>query len=256
MSEDTKTSGTNRSRREIIKLSAAGLVAGAAVLSGTVPPVFAAGGKKMKVVLVNGSPNSKGCTFTGLKEAANTLNEEGIEAPIFQVGREPVSGCIACFHCAQTGRCRISDCVNEFVEIAEDADGFMFGTPVHFGAAGGAITSFMDRAFFTQLCAEKDTYYLKPVAAIASARRSGPANAVDQLNKYFTMMEMPIMSSIYWNMVHGSKAEDVKQDLEGLQTLRILARNMAWFLRCKEAGVKNDVPMPKREAITRTNFIR
>jgi multimeric flavodoxin WrbA len=127
---------------------------------------------------------------------------------------------------------------------------------VHFAAASGAITSFMDRVFFTDLQSGKQTFYLKPAAAVVSARRAGTTATFDQLNKYFTISEMPVISSRYWNMVHGAKSEDVKKDEEGLQTMRILARNMAFFLKCKEAGIKAGVQLPVREEIVFTNFIR
>ena len=210
----------------------------------------------MKILLVNGSPHEKGCTFTALEEVAKTLNEEGIENEIFQIGTKPISGCIACKTCGKTGHCVFSDRVNEFLAIAGDADGFVFGSPVHYASAGGAITSFLDRAFYTDLQSGKQIFYLKPAAAVVSARRAGTTATFDQLNKYFTLSEMPVISSRYWNMVHGQTPEDVKQDLEGLQIMRILGRNMAWFLKCKEAGIKAGVPFPAREERIATNFIR
>ncbi len=210
----------------------------------------------MKVLLVNGSPHKEGCTYTALTEVAKTLNEEGIDTEIFWIGIKPLAGCIACKKCAKTGRCAFKDSVNDFLDIAKDADGFIFGSPVHYAAASGAITSFMDRVFYTVLQSGKQSFYLKPAAAIVSARRAGTTATFDQLNKYFTIMEMPVISSRYWNMVHGAKPEDVKKDLEGLQTMRILARNMAFFLKCKEAGINAGVPLPKLEAPIFTNFIR
>ena len=210
----------------------------------------------MKVLLVNGSPHEKGCTFTALEEVANALNAEGIEAEFFHIGTKALSGCIACETCAKTGRCVFPDRVNDFLDLAKDADGFIFGSPVHYASAGGAITSFMDRAFFTDLLAGRQSFYLKPAAAVVSARRAGTTATFDQLNKYFTISEMPVISSRYWNMVHGFTPEDVKKDLEGLQTMRILGRNMAWFLKCKEAGSKAGVAFPEREERISTNFIR
>jgi multimeric flavodoxin WrbA len=127
---------------------------------------------------------------------------------------------------------------------------------VHYAAASGAITSFMDRAFYSDSNAGRQSFYLKPAAAVVSARRAGTTAAFDQLNKYFTIAEMPVISSQYWNAVHGATPEDVKKDLEGLQTMRVLARNMAWFLKCKEAGIKAGVPLPVKEQKIRTNFIR
>lgn len=209
----------------------------------------------MKVLLVNGSPHKEGCTHAALTEVAKTLNEDGIETEIFWIGIKPLAGCIACKTCAKNGRCVFDDSVNDFLAIARDADGFIFGSPVHFAAAGGAITSFMDRVFYVDLQAGKQSFYLKPGAAVVSARRAGTTTTFDQLNKYFTISEMPVISSRYWNMVHGSKPEDVEKDLEGLQTMRVLARNMAFFLKCREAGLKAGVPLPSREAPIFTNFI-
>ena len=142
------------------------------------------------------------------------------------------------------------------LDISKDADGFIFGSPVHYAAASGAITSFMDRVFYADLQSGKQSFYLKPAAAVISARRAGTTATFDQLNKYFTISEMPIISSCYWNMVHGAKPEDVEKDLEGLQTMRILARNMAFFLKCKETGLKTGVPLPVKEERIFTNFIR
>ena len=210
----------------------------------------------MNVLLVNGSPHANGCTYTALVEIATTLNAEGIDAEIFQVGTNPLAGCIACHKCAETGRCIFSDRVNEFLDLAKDADGFIFGSPVHYAAAGGAITSFMDRVFYAGARSNDRSFYLKPAAAIVSARRAGTTATFDQLNKYFTISEMPVIASRYWNMVHGARPEEVKQDLEGLQTMRVLARNMAWFLKCKEAGQQAGVPWPLQEAKIFTNFIR
>lgn len=210
----------------------------------------------MKVILVNGSPHEKGCTYTALQEVAGILNSEGVTTDIFQVGMKPLSGCIACRKCRELGHCVFPDSVNEFVDLAGQADGFIFGTPVHYAAAAGAITSFMDRAFYSDSNAGRRSFYLKPAAAVISARRAGTTAAFDQMNKYFTISEMPVISSRYWNMVHGATPEDVKKDLEGLQTMRVLGRNMAWFLKCKEAGIKAGIPLPEKEEKCFTNFIR
>ncbi|MBQ9832292.1 MAG: flavodoxin family protein [Clostridia bacterium] len=210
----------------------------------------------MKVLLVNGSPHKEGCTYTALCEVAKTLNGEGIETEIFWIGNEPISGCISCGACRKTnvGECIINDSVNECRKKVKDADGFIFGSPVHYAAASGAMTSFMDRLFYSD--GANDNFYLKPAACVLSARRAGTTAAFDQLNKYFTIMQMPVISSRYWNMVHGSCKEDVLKDEEGLQTMRVLARNMAWFLKCKEAGEKMGVALPTREKKIATNFIR
>ena len=206
----------------------------------------------MKVILVNGSPHKNGCTYTALSEVAGALNKEGIDTEIFWVGNKPISGCIACKGCLKTGKCVIDDTVNEFIEKAKEADGFIFGSPVHYAGASGAITSFMDRAFYHKA----DNYQGKPGAAIASCRRGGASATFDQLNKYFTICSMPVVSSQYWNMVHGNTPDEVKQDLEGLQTMRTLGRNMAWMLKCIEAGKKAGINFPEHEEKIATNFIR
>ena len=210
----------------------------------------------MKVLLINGSPKKAGCTFTALNEVAQSLNEEGIETEIFQVGVKPIAGCIGCGSCRKTGKCVFDDVVNECMPKAKEADAIIVGSPVHYASASGAITSFMDRAFFTDFLSGRRTFWLKPAAAVISARRAGTTAAFDQMNKYFTISEMPIVSSRYWNMVHGAEAEDVLQDEEGLYTMRVLARNMAWMLKCKEAGIKNGVEFPEQEEPVFTNFIR
>lgn len=210
----------------------------------------------MKVVLVNGSPHENGCTYTALGEVAGTLHQNGIGTEVFQLGTQPLSGCIACRKCMELKHCVFPDRVNDFLDLAKDADGFVFGSPVHFASAGGAMTSFMDRAFFTDLLSGRKTFYLKPAAAVVSARRAGTTATFDQLNKYFTISGMPVISSSYWNMVHGATPDDVKKDLEGLQVMRTLGRHMAWFLKCKAAGIKAGVAFPEREERISTNFIR
>ncbi len=207
----------------------------------------------MKVILVNGSPHAKGCTYTALSEAAEALEKNGIETEIFQTGNKPIQGCIGCMSCKKTGKCfNNSDTVNEFVEKAESADGFIFGSPVHYASASGGITSFMDRAFYSG----GGKLMGKPAAGVVSCRRGGASSTFDQLNKYFTINCMPIVSSQYWNQVHGNTPEEVKQDLEGLQTMRTLANNMAWLLKCIEAGKEKGINFPDREQPIRTNFIR
>lgn len=210
----------------------------------------------MNVILVNGSPNAKGCTYTALEEITATLRLEGVQSELFQVGTKPLSGCLDCYKCRETGRCVLNDRVNEFLELADTADGFVFGTPVHYSAASGSMSCFMHRAFFATRCHGGNTFYLKPAAGIVSARRAGATTTLDQLNKYFTHAEMMTVGSKYWNMVFGMNPDEVKQDLEGLQTMRVLARNMAWFLRCKQAAVASKVAWPKRETRVATNFIR
>lgn len=210
----------------------------------------------MKVLLVNGSPHQTGCTYTALTAVADTLKAEDIGADLFWIGNKPLSGCIACKSCIKMKVCVFNDKVNEFLDIAGDYDGFVFGTPVHWGGATGAITSFLDRAFYADLNGGGNRFLLKPAAAVMSARRAGTTATWDQLNKYFGLMQMPIVTSRYWNMVHGATPEQVQKDLEGIQTMRILGKNMAFFLKCKEAGLKAGVALPEQEAFTFTNFIR
>ena len=210
----------------------------------------------MKVLLVNGSPHEKGCTYTALMEVAGVLENEGIGAEVFWIGNKPLSGCIDCRACMERKKCIFDDKVNEVLAVAQNMDGFIFGNPVHYAAASGAMTSFMDRLFFADLLSGRQSFALKPAAAVVSARRAGTTATFDQLNKYFTISQMPIISSRYWNMVHGATPEDVQKDLEGLQTMRVLARNMAWILKCKDAGLKAGVPVPVQEENIYTNFIR
>lgn len=206
----------------------------------------------MKVILVNGSPKEKGCTYTALCEAGKALNANGIKTEIFWLGKDALAGCIGCGACSKMGKCFRNDCVVDFVEKAKDADGFIFGSPVHYAAASGALTSFMDRAFYSGGSVLKG----KPAAAVVSCRRGGASAAFDQINKYFTISSMPIVSSQYWNQVHGSSPEDVLKDEEGLQTMRTLGNNMAWLLKCIELGKAAGVNFPAPEAVVRTNFIR
>ena len=211
----------------------------------------------MKVLLFNGSPHKDGCTYTALEEIAKTLKEEEIDSEIYQIGTEPINACRACYACGKIGKCVIDDRVNDFVDYAKNFDGFVFGSPVHYASACGGITAFLDRAFFSAFKSGKGNIFMhKPGVAIVSARRAGTTAALDQLNKYFTISQMPVISGRYWNMVHGATADQVKQDLEGMQNMRILARNMAWHLKCQQAGKNSGVPMPKTEDTLFTNFIR
>jgi len=211
----------------------------------------------MRVLLFNGSPHKEGCTYTALKEIEKTLKEEGIDSEIYQIGTKPIGACRGCYACSKIGKCVIDDAVNSFLDYAKDFDGFIFGSPVHYGSACGGITAFLDRAFFTAFQSGRGDIFLhKPGSAIVSARRAGTTAALDQLNKYFAITQMPMISGRYWNMVHGASAEQVLEDKEGLQNMRILARNMAWHLKCKEAGDKAGIPLPQTEEVTFTNFIR
>jgi multimeric flavodoxin WrbA len=206
----------------------------------------------MKVLLVNDSSNSKECTYTALSEVAGALEKQGIETEIFHVGSKGISGCLGCGSCMKTGKCFMDDSVNEFLDKAVEADGFIFGSPAHFATASGMLISFMDRVFFS---GSRILAY-KPAAAVVSARRGGNTAAFDQINKYFTMINMPVVSSQYWNMVHGITPEDVKKDLEGMQTMRILGNNMAWLLKSIEAGKAAGLALPEKEEKIYTNFIR
>ena len=210
----------------------------------------------MKVLLVNGSPHKEGCTYTALMEAGSALNACGVETGMFWVGSKPLSGCVACKTCVTKHKCVFDDRVNEFLEIAPEYDGYIFGSPVHWAGASGAITSFLDRAFYADMNGGWNSFRLKPAAAVISARRAGTTATWDPLNKYFGLLQMPIVTSRYWNMVHGTNPEEVRRDLEGMQTMRILGRNMAWFLKCKEAGEKAGIPLPETEPTTFTNFIQ
>ena len=206
----------------------------------------------MKVLLVNGGPHKNGATNRALQEISDTLKAEGIDTEIFWLGNDAIAGCIGCGTCRKTGQCFRDDVVNKFSAIAGEFDGFIFGSPVHYAAASGAISSFMDRAFFS--CSGK--LYMKPAAAVVSCRRGGASAAFDEINKYFTIACMPVVSSQYWNQIHGGSAEEAEKDEEGLQTMRTLGRNMAYMLRCFEVGKNAGISLPEREASIRTNFIR
>ncbi len=206
----------------------------------------------MKVLLLNGSPRMNGCTFTALSEVANTLKECGIDTEIVQIGNQAIRGCIGCGGCAGKGRCIFNDdVVNEVIAKMEKADGLVIGSPVYFASPNGNLLSLLDRLFYAGDC-----FAHKPAAAVVSARRAGTTVSLDDLNKYFTIKQMPVVSSNYWNMVHGSCPEDVQQDEEGLQTMRNLARNMAWMLKCIECGRQNGIKPPVAEKKVWTNFIR
>lgn len=208
----------------------------------------------MKVLMINGSPKPAGTTFRALSEIAAELNRQGVETEIVQTGKEPVRDCMGCGACRKLGKCAFGDGdgINELIEKAAKADGFVFGTPVYYAHPSGQVLSVLDRAFY----AGKSAFAHKPGAAVACARRAGTTASLDAMNKYFTISEMPVVSSTYWNMTHGNSAEETEQDAEGLQTLRNLARNMAWLLRCIEAGKKAGVTVPESETGAKTNFIR
>lgn len=211
----------------------------------------------MKVLLVNGSPHKQGCTWTALSEVASALKRQEIDTDYYWIGNKPVGGCIGCFQCAKKQKCVFDDIVNEFTRLAEDYDGFIFGSPVYYSGMNGSLMSFMDRVFFSASAQNPHPFRFKPAAAVVSARRAGTTSALDQMNKYFLHQQMPVAASRYWNMVHGNTPDEVRQDGEGLQIMRTLGRNMAWLLRLIEAGEKAGIPFPMpEETRIATNFIR
>ncbi|GAB6393094.1 MAG: flavodoxin family protein [Treponematales bacterium] len=207
----------------------------------------------MNVLLINGSPHAQGCTWTALSEAAKTLNEGGIETEIVQVGHKDIRGCIGCRKCAQTGKCVFDDLVNEVAPKLAACDGLVIGSPVYFASPAGGLVSFLDRLFYSTFFVDKT---MKAGAAVVSARRAGTTATFDMLNKYFSISGMPVVSSQYWNMVHGGTADDVRQDAEGLQIMRTLGRNMAFLIKSIALG-KAQYGLPqKEEAHIFTNFVR
>lgn len=203
----------------------------------------------MKVLMLNGSPNIKGCTMTALKEVEKTLNEEGIETEIITVGNKDIRGCIACNSCVKTGKCILDNVVNEIASKFEEADGIIIGTPVYYAGSNGNIISLLDRLFYSSHFDKS----MKVGAAVISSRRAGSTSAFDEINKYFTISNMPIASSSYWNEVHGSVKEDVLKDKEGLQTMRNLGRNMAFLIKSINLG-KEKYGLPKNETEFHTSF--
>ena len=206
----------------------------------------------MKVMLVNGSHHEKGCTYTALVEVAKALNANGIETEIYQLAGKKIEGCKGCWACKKAKVCVFDDgTVNDFVAKAAEFDGFVFGSPVYYASASGALISFMDRVFYS---GGKALAY-KPAASVVSCRRAGASTTFDVINKYFTINNMPIVGSNYWNEIHGNTAEEAAQDEEGLQTMRVLGNNMAWLLKCIQLGKENGVA-PVTERKVWTNFIR
>ncbi len=205
----------------------------------------------MKVLLINGSPHGNGCTARALREVADTLEQQGIEAVTIQVGNQSIRGCIACGGCAKTGRCVFDDAVNEAAELFTQCDGLVIGSPVYYASANGTLVSFLDRLFYST---DFDKT-MKVGAAVVSARRGGCSSTFDELNKYFTISGMPVASSQYWNSVHGFTAEDVEKDQEGLQVMRALGRNMAFLIKSIALG-RETFGLPEKEPRVATNFIR
>ncbi|MBP3633042.1 MAG: flavodoxin family protein [Oscillospiraceae bacterium] len=209
----------------------------------------------MKVLLFNGSPHKEGATYTALAEIAKQLEQDGIEAQILQIGSTPFAGCMACRGCKGKGKCIFGDKdgLNEILEACKAADGFVFGSPVYYASANGTLVSFLDRLFYAGGAALTH----KPAAAVACARRGGTTATLDVINKYFTINQMPVISSTYWNIVHSNRgAEEVTQDLEGMQTMRNIGKNMAWILKCIEAGKQVGIGLPTADSGNMTNFIR
>lgn len=207
----------------------------------------------MKVLMINGSPHKEGCTYTALSEIAAALSSDGVDSEIIWLGNTPVQDCIGCGACRRSGKCVFSgDAVPEIAQKADDADGFVFGTPVYYAHPSGRILSALDRLFYSA----SRSFAHKPGAAIASARRGGTTASFDVLNKYFTISQMPIVSSTYWNMVHGNTPQEVMQDAEGLQTMRNIGHNMAWLIKCIDAAKQSGITPPTAERGSVTNFIR
>ena len=202
--------------------------------------------------MLNGSPKQFGCTYTALSEAAGALNADGVETDIHHIGAGPIQGCTACGQCRKSGYCAYGDdSVNKCIDSLKGADGFIVGSPVYYAGPTGSICAFLDRLFYMKSA----PYAYKPAASVVSCRRAGSTAALDRLNKYYYLAHMPIVTSQYWNMVHGNTPDEVRRDLEGLQIMRTLGHNMAWLLKCIAAG-RGSVPFPPQEARVGTNFIR
>ncbi|MBR1600537.1 MAG: flavodoxin family protein [Alphaproteobacteria bacterium] len=204
----------------------------------------------MKVLLINGSPHKNGCTNRALEEIAETLKNEGIEAEIYHIGIKPISGCIACMKCLENGKCVFNDVVNEIGARLNEFDGIILGSPVYYAGPSGQMCSFCDRLFFSNASKMSG----KLAAAVVSCRRGGATASFDRLNKYFTICNMQVVGSQYWNMVHGFTPDDVQKDKEGLQTMRTLGKNMAWLLKCIEIGKQNGINKPEYEHTVFTSF--
>ncbi len=206
----------------------------------------------MNVLMINGSPHQAGCTYTALQEIAEQLNKQDIETNIVHIGTKPIPGCIACFACMETGLCVFQcDPVNKCIDLLKKADGLIVGSPVYYAGPNASLCALLDRMFFLK----SNAYAYKPAAAIVNCRRGGASASFDRLNKYFTISNMPIVSSQYWNATHGLTPEEVKQDLEGMQIMRTLGKNMAWLLKCIDLA-KATIPYPEKEPGQHTNFIR
>ena len=206
----------------------------------------------MKVLLINGSPNKEGCTYTALREVETTLHANGIETEMLYLGKKPIAGCIACGSCMNTVHCFRDDLVKEIQGRLNEFDGIVIGSPVYYSGPTGQLVSFLNRLFY----ATETRMAGKVGAAVVSCRRGGASATFKQLNQYFTICNMPIVSSHYWNSVHGFTPDDVRKDKEGLQTMRVVGQNMAWLLKCIEIGKQNGIEKPEYEARMRTHFIQ
>ena len=209
----------------------------------------------MKVLLINGSPHEFGCTYTALKEIEKTLNKELIDTEILWIGNKPIAGCIACMTCKRIHKCIFNeDKVNKVIEDLPNIDGIVVGSPVYYAGPSGQLCAFLDRLFYAGSAA----FAFKPAAAVVSARRAGTTASLDAIIKHFTINQMPVISSNYWCMTHGAQnsPEQAKQDLEGMQIMRVLGQNMAWILKCIDAGKKAGISHPQTEDKIMTNFIR
>lgn len=206
----------------------------------------------MKVLLINGSPNEFGCTYTALKEVADTLNKNDVETEILYLGKKPIAGCIACGKCYGTGKCVFDDKVNEVLDKLGEYAGIVIGSPVYYAGPAGQLCAFLDRLFYSS----SGRMAGKFAASVVSCRRGGASAAFDRLNKYFGISNMHVVGSQYWNQVHGFTPEDVRKDEEGLQTMRTLGQNMAWLIKNTEAGREKGIKMPEYEALLRTHFIQ
>ncbi|WP_321971330.1 flavodoxin family protein [Paratractidigestivibacter sp.] len=213
--------------------------------------------QQLKVLLVNAGPHKAGCTNRALEEVACALREEGLATEMFWVGNKPMASCLACRQCDKLGRCVMNDRVNDFVALAPEFDGIVLGSPVHFGAATGAATAFYDRAFYALLRSSAgNALRMKVGAAVTSCRRAGNTTTIDQLNRYFQLMQMPIATSSYWNIVHGATPADVEQDAEGLRTMRTLGHNMAFLIKAIHQAEQAGVQLAQPEPRVYTNFVR
>ncbi len=205
----------------------------------------------MKVLVLNGSPRMQ-CTDRALREVESVLHANGIETVRIDLGSSAVTGCTGCGACKKSGKCVIDDLCNQIVSEMRTCDGFLVGSPVYYASANGTLTALLDRVFYSG----GGVFAHKPAAAIVTARRAGTTASLDQLTKSFTISQMPVVSSTYWPMVHGSTAADVEQDKEGLQIMRNLGKNMAWLLKCIECAWGHGIPAPMADRGQRTNFIR